>query len=237
MWQERKKLGIVLPLANEEETIDLLLDGITSHLARQDRVFCILDHVSRDNTRDKVGIYCRKDERVRLVWAPEDRNVVDAYFRGYIEALDKGCEWILEMDGGMSHDPREIPLFLEAMEKGYDFAAGSRFIENGGFSGSIRRKMLSFCGTLLTNLLLGTGMRDMTSGFECFTRGALEYVLQQGVQSKAHFFQTEIRVMMHRFHWVEVPIHYRCTCHRVAASSVTESLRILWQLAGKVPGS
>ncbi len=233
MRKKRKKLGVVIPLANEEKTIDTLLNGITSHLTPQDRIFCILDYASSDMTRKKVTAYKKRDKRVRLVWAPEDRNVVDAYFRGYREALDNDCEWILEMDGGMSHDPAEIPLFLEAMEMGYDFAAGSRFVKNGGFSGSFWRKTLSSGGTILTNLVLKTRMHDMTSGFECFTRQALEYVLQQGVQSSAHFFQTEIRVMMHRFRWIEIPIHYHCTCHRVAASSVIESLRILCHLAGK----
>ncbi len=233
MQNERKMLAVVIPLANEEESIEALLDGITAHLTSRDLVFCVLDRASRDRTREKVVAYGTEDRRVRLVWAPENRNVVDAYFRGYREALDSGCDWILEMDGGMSHDPGEIPLFLEAMRNGYEFAGGSRFIGDGGFSGSIFRQTLSRQGTMLVNLLLGTRMHDMTSGFECFTRKAMEHVLRHGVRSTAHFFQTEIRMMMHEFRWTEVPIHYRCTTHRVAAASIIESLRVLWQLAGE----
>ena len=86
----------------------------------------MLDNVSKDSTRQQVEAYAKQDSRVILVWAPETRSVVDAYFRGYREALANGCEWILEMDAGMSHDPSEIPRFLEAMSRDVDFVAGSR---------------------------------------------------------------------------------------------------------------
>ena len=225
--ENRPKLGVVVPLANEEATVEEFLDRVVSQIDADDRVFCVLDGVSRDRTRELVQVRAARDARVREVWAPENRSVVDAYFRGYREALADHCGWILEMDGGLSHRPEEIPRFLEAMSTGVDFVGGCRFMPGAGLQTTPWRYVLSRGGTVLANLLLGTRMRDMTSGFECFTRPALEAVLEHGVRSRAHFFQTEIRALMHDWRWVEVPITYRNPSSKVGGSNVLEALRNL----------
>ncbi len=58
---------------------------------------------------------------------------------------------------------------------------------------SIKRYFVSLGGTFLSNLLLGTRQTDMTSGFELFTSETLRMVIARGIQSRAHFFQTEIK--------------------------------------------
>jgi dolichol-phosphate mannosyltransferase len=224
------RLGVTVPLANEETTIDEFLDRVLTQLTSADRVFCVLDNVSQDRTRALIEARARRDPRVVLVWAPENRCVVDAYFRGYEAALAAGCRWVLEMDGGLSHLPEEIPQFIRAMEQGYDYAGGCRFMKGGGYTGPVSRYLVSKGGTVLTNLLLGTRMRDMTSGFECFSRRALEAVLTRGVRSRAHFFQTEIKFLMRDWKWVEVPIHYRNPSKRLGSSSLKEAFRNLWAL-------
>ena len=224
------RLAVVVPLANEESTVEDFLSQLLSQLSEKDRAFCVLDNVSQDSTMEKVREMALVDPRVRLVWAPENRCVVDAYFRGYREALAAECDWILEMDGGMSHLPSEIPRFIEAMKQDIDFAAGSRFTPGGKHRGSFWRRMVSRGGSVLANLLLGTRMKDMTSGFECFTRRALEHVVEQGVQSRGHFFQTEIRYMLSNWRWVEVPITYSNPSSRLGAQSILEALRNLWWL-------
>jgi len=224
-------LGVVIPLANEQATIENLLQDILGQLETNDRIFCVLDTVSRDRTRELVEKAAQRDKRVCEVWAPENRCVVDAYFRGYRSALAAGCTWILEMDGGYSHNPAEIPSFILAMKEGVDFAAGSRFNTEGNYSGRWSRNLLSKGGSMLANFMLGTRMHDMTSGFECFSRKAMEYVVEQGVRSKAHFFQTEIRFMLRNWNWVEVPISYSSPSNSVGIKAITESFRLLWMLA------
>jgi dolichol-phosphate mannosyltransferase len=223
-------LGVVIPLANEQDTIVELLDRLLPYLSDSDRVFCVLDTVSTDRTRAILDARAARDPRVVLVWAPENRTVVDAYFRGYREALAAGSGWILEMDGGLSHRPEEVPRFLAAMATGVDFAAGSRFAPGGRYLGLGKRYLVSRGGSVLSNRILGTRMRDMTSGFECFTRAALQHVLDHGVRSKAHFFQTEIRFLLHEWKWVEVPITYSHPSAGVGSSSLWDAVRNLWAL-------
>lgn len=226
----RPKLGIVVPLANEEHTIRDFLNRVLVHLHGPDRVFCVMDNVCRDQTRAIISEWSGRDPRVVLVWSPQNRCVVDAYFSGYRAAFNDGCEWILEMDGGFSHLPEEIPQFIVGMKQGYDYVGGSRFMPGGSHKSPWTRIFLSKGGSLLTTWMLKTRMTDMTSGFECFNRKTMDLILKRGVASRANFFQTEIRHLMHQFKWLEVPISYSNENYRVGRSSVREALRVLWQL-------
>jgi dolichol-phosphate mannosyltransferase len=167
---------------------------------------------------------------VVLVWAPQNRCVVDAYFAGYRAAYEDGCEWILEMDGGLSHLPEQIPQFLDGMASGYDFVGGCRYTRGGCHKSPFTRVVVSWGGTVLTRLLCRARMVDMTSGFECFNRRAMAMVLENGVESRANFFQTEIRLMMHQLNWKEVPIKYCNENYTLGRSSIREAFRILWNL-------
>jgi len=226
----RPIIGIVLPLANEERIIEGLLARILVHLESQDRVFCVLDNVSKDRTRVLVEELSDREPRIKVIWAPENRCVVDAYFRGYRAAYQAGCQWILEMDGGLSHLPEEIPQFLFCMMKGFDYVGGSRFMKGGTHRSPLTRVWISKGGTWLAQWLWGSKMTDMTSGFECFHRSAMQHILEKGVLSRANFFQTEIRVMMHDYKWCEVPIQYNNTNYAVGRSSIRDALRVLYKL-------
>jgi dolichol-phosphate mannosyltransferase len=224
------RLAVVIPLANEETTITNFLNRVISHLGKEDRVFCIFDNACKDKTLALVKEYCEKDPRVQTIWAPENRCVVDAYFKGYKTAYDAGAQWILEMDGGLSHQPEEIPRFIEYLNGDYDFVVGCRFMPGGSHTGSKWRSFVSWSGGLLSNFMLGTKMRDMTGGFEMFSRKAMAYVLEKGVRSRANFFQTEIKYMLQNWNWIEVPINYLSTKGNVPKNSIKESLTLLWQI-------
>ncbi len=119
------------------------------------------------------------------------------------------------------------------MEQGMDCVFGSRFLPRaGGFQdSSLVRRFVSWGGTMLANLLLGTRQTDMTSGFELFSRDTLRSVLDRGIHSRAHFFQTEIKTHCRNRKFVEVPITYRAASPRLGSSSLTDAFRQLWRLA------
>jgi dolichol-phosphate mannosyltransferase len=227
------KLAIVCPMANEgAESARFVVEVLKQCTAVPDvSFFAVLDKVTADNSLVLLQDLAQTEPRLKVVWAPENRCVVDAYVRGYREALAAGADWILEMDAGFSHQPEDMPQFFDAMRQGYDCVFGSRFIKGGRFSDSARKRYLvSRGGTILTNLLLGTKQTDMTSGFELFSRAALEMVLRRGIQSRAHFFQTEIKVYCRNLRFVEVPIHYRTPSPRLGSSAIKDSFYHLWRL-------
>lgn len=193
--------------------------------------FAVLDSVSKDGTLELLRELGQERPGVRVVWAPENRCVVDAYLRGYREALAEGCDWILEIDAGYSHQPADASLFFEKMLEGYDCVFGSRFCDGGRITeSSLKRQVISRGGTLLTNLLLGTRLKDMTSGFELFSRGALQHALSRGIHSRGHFFQTEIKAHCHELRIAEVPIHYRAASASVNNNVLKDAFRNLWRL-------
>lgn len=226
------KLGIVCPMANEgtagTEFAAAVLEKCQGF--REVTFFAVLDKVTRDNSLQLLREMERIEPRLRVIWAPENTCVVDAYVRGYREAIGAAVDWILEIDAGFSHQPQEIPQFFDAMQRGYDCVFGSRFMKGAGFSGSRKRYLVSRGGSVLTNLLLGTKQTDMTSGFELFTRATLEMVLKRGIQSRGHFFQTEIKTHCRNLRFVEVPIHYRVHNPNLGGSAVPDSFKQLWRL-------
>ena len=180
------------------------------------------------------------DSRVRLLWEPQNDNVVGAYLAGYRAALDAGCEWILEMDGGLSHLPEEIPRFLEAMASGVDFAPSTRFAHGGVYGAPFPRWFFSRGGSVMANVFLGTKLSDMTSGFECFSAAALRHLLSVGLRSRSGFVQSEIRYILRDWSTREVPISYTSDVRRPHRGSVGETFRMIAQLrrearAGSAP--
>lgn len=236
--QNRKQLSdtyvaIVCPMANEgPDGVRFVTEALQSCRPLGKVVFfVILDKVTKDNTRELLDDYARHDDRVRVVWAPENRCVVDAYVRGYKEALASGADYILEIDAGFSHQPSQIPRFFQPMLDNYECAFGSRFTKGGSIeNSSLKRRIVSYGGTLLTNVLIGTSFRDMTSGFELFRRDALEKVLAAGIQSRAHFFQTEIKIHCRRMRVIEVPITYKMASSGMSSTSIREAFTQLWRL-------
>ena len=229
------RLGIVCPMANElstaEEFVSSVLEQCRDKDFRSVNFFAVFDNACKDGTFDLLKESQDKPPELELIWAPENRCVVDAYVRGYREALKAGCDWILEIDASFSHQPSEIPQFFDKMTQGYDCVFGSRFCKGGKFSDSpFSRYFLSRSGSILANFLLGTKLKDMTSGFEMFTRAALQGLLDRGIQSRGHFFQTEIKVYCRNLRVVEVPIHYRVTSRNVNAAVITDAFRNLFRL-------
>ena len=228
-------LGIVCPMASEEQTaipfVNAVLEKCRSRDFKSVTFFAILDRACKDRTRELLEEHAREQPQLRVVWAPENKGVVDAYVRGYREALAADCDWVLEIDAGFSHQPEDIPQFFDKMREGYDCVFGSRFCEGGNISdSSFKRKIISRGGTLMANALLGTKLKDMTSGFEMFSRRALEAVLTRGIKSRGPFFQTEIKTYCRNLRIVEVPIQYRAASHDVNNKALKDSFSNLWRL-------
>ena len=226
-------LGIICPMANEKDTVTKFVTAVLDQCKCFKKVtfFAILDSKSTDGTFGLVRALEQKIPELKVIWAPENRSVVDAYIRGYREAMTAGCDWILEIDAGFSHCPSEIPLFMQTMARGYDCVFGSRFCKGGTFAGAnFKRFLISKIGTIVTNLLLWTKLKDMTSGFELFSRSSLQMVLEKGIHSEGHFFQTEIKVYCRKLNISEIPITYSNPSNSVNFSVVKDAFANLWRL-------
>lgn len=228
---EDSNFAIVTPLANEEREFDCFVKELAKVLDRlkSGTVYFVVDEVSKDRTLSLCKELSMRDSRFVTIWAPENRNLVDAYMRGYREALENIHDIIIEMDGGLSHDPRAIPMFLRVLNEGNECAFGSRFIVGGSmYKSSYKRKLLSKGGTLLSNFLLGTKFHDMTSGYQGFHHNVVRQFVDYPFLSTGHFYQTELRYLLRKKRYAEVPIHYRAPSASVRSGAIVNSLAALW---------
>lgn len=231
-----KKTIIVMPVANEEDTMDKILDEILALPYDNLYVYPVVDSYSKDRTEEIIRKKEAQSEKVKCIFYKESKGVISCYLEGFRQALADGAERILEMDGGGSHLPSEIPQFLQQMEEGYDCVWGSRFMAGGSMRQQpLYRRILSQGGTFLANLVLGTNLKDMTSGFEGFQRKVLESMNLDAFLSTGHMYQTEMRFYCRKLRTIEVPIHYVGTASSLKSSSVTEALRLLFQLKRNEP--
>ncbi len=226
-----KKTIIVMPVANEEVTMAGVLEELLSLPYDNLYVYPVIDAFSKDRTEEIIRSYERKTDKVKCIFYKESYGVISCYFEGFRQALADGAECILEMDGGGSHKPSEVPLFIQKLEEGYGCVWGSRFIEGGGIADHpLYRRILSSGGTILSNWVLGTNLKDMTSGFEGFQREILEQFDFTKFLSHGHMYQTEMRFYCRNIKCLEVPIHYTGGNTSLKWKSVVEALSVLFKL-------
>ena len=223
--------AVVIPMANESEDFIPFVSSLENELDKLEcgKVYFVIDNVSKDNTLELCNNLSINDYRFTTIWSPENKNIVDAYLRGYKEALKNKHEFIIEMDAGLSHDPAALPMFLRILNEGNECAFGSRFINGGSIcDSSWKRTFLSKFGTILSNFLLGTRMYDMTSGYQGFHANIVEKIVSYGLLSKAHFYQTELRYLLRKTRFAEIPIHYRAPSPRVSKKAIYNSINVLF---------
>lgn len=222
--------AVIIPMANESIGFQPFVNSLTEviNIIGSGSIYFIIDKVSKDNTLELCNDLSLKDKRFITIWAPETKNVVDAYICGYREALKNNHKFIIEMDAGLSHDPRALPMFLRVLNEGNECAFGSRFINGGSiFESDWKRSFLSKIGTILSNVLLGTKMYDMTSGFQGFHSTIVQSFLKYRLLSKAHFYQTELRYLLRKTRYAEIPIHYRAPSPSVSKKAIYNSIHVL----------
>ena len=233
-----KNWALIIPLANESNDFKPFIDLVkfVIDVIPPGRVYLITDKVSKDNTRSLCEELSKKDARFTSIWAPENKNVVDAYIKGLSVAYQNNHDLFIEMDAGLSHDPRAIPMFLRVLNEGNECAFGSRFMNGGSMSKSpFKRVLLSKTGTLLSKVLLGAKLSDMTSGFQGFHRSIVKKIITHKFHSTGHFYQTELRYLLQNYRIAEVPIHYQAPSPNVNEKSIINSISTLtWLFYQKI---
>lgn len=228
---DNKKIIVVMPVANEEESMGKVLEDILALPYNNLYIYPVIDNYSKDNTEQIIRDYERKTKRVKCIFYKESRGVISCYLEGFRQALIDGADFVIEMDGGGSHSPAELPQFIDKLNEGYDCVWGSRFVKGGDISNHpLYRRFLSSGGTFLSNMVLGTKLKDMTSGFEGFKKEVLEQFDFDKFLSTGHMYQTEMRYYCRNYNTIEVPIHYIGGSSSLKMKFVIEAIKLLFEL-------
>lgn len=201
---------IIVPTYNERENLEPLVARALSALPDGDLL--VVDDASPDGTGELADALASDSTRVRVLHRPRKEGLGPAYAAGFRWAIERGYDEVIEMDCDFSHDPADLPRLVAAARGGADLAIGSRYIPGAGIHGwPWYRHMLSAGANAYARALLGRAVRDWTSGFKCFRRGALQAVLDAGAPANGYVFQVQgtYRVLGRGLRVVEVPIVFR----------------------------
>ena len=197
---------VIIPTYNEAENLEPLVRDILAAEASVDVL--VVDDESPDGTGDVADALSRESSRVHVLHRAGKQGLGRAYVAGFQFALGQEYERVLEMDADYSHRPEDLPRLLRASNTA-DVVIGSRSVPGGRAEGwSPLRHLISKGGSLFARLLLGLPVRDCTSGFKCFRRGALEMLDLSALESNGYAFQVEVNYACARAGLVfaEVPI-------------------------------
>lgn len=234
---------IVTPTYNERDNLEALVTGVFTVLPEAD--ILVVDDASPDGTGELADEMAAREPRLEVMHRTGKLGLGTAYLAGFAWGLERGYEYIFEMDADLSHDPRYLPGFLEALEGGADLVIGSRNIPGGDVEGWGRfRHFLSKGGSLYSRTILGLEVRDLTSGYKAFRRTVLESINLDEVRSEGYSFQIELtyRAVLQGFRVAEVPIVFvdrRAGQSKMSGNIFLEAvlmvLRLRWNaLTGKL---
>lgn len=225
---------VVVPTYNERENLTGLVRRVMALEPPVDLL--VVDDDSPDGTgklADQLGQ--EFEGRVHVLHRERKDGLGRAYCEGFEWALDRDYDFVLEMDGDLSHDPRDIPKLIDAA-KDADLALGTRYL-NGirVINWPLSRLMLSVCAAGYVRAITGMPISDPTGGFKCFTRRALEAIDLDAVRSNGYSFQIEMTHIVWRngLRVVEVPIIFTDRFHGTSKMSpkiVREALWMVWRL-------
>lgn len=202
-----ERVLIVTPTYNERENLSRFLAGVFEVLPRAHVL--VVDDASPDGTGELADQFAADDPRVHVLHRPGKLGLGTAYLDGFRWGLAEPFDVFFEMDTDLSHDPRYLPDFLDALAEGADLVIGSRNVSGGGVEGwGVGRHMLSKGGSLYSRTWLGLPVQDLTSGYKGFRRSVLEGLALDGVSSNGYSFQIELtyRAALAGFVVREVPI-------------------------------
>lgn len=233
---------VIIPTYNERDNVEQITSAV---LAQQPNCgdielnVLIVDDNSPDGTADIVRDMQSESKygphRVHLIQRAGKMGLGTAYVAGFRYGLERGFDYLFEMDADFSHDPKELPVFLREIQE-YDLVIGSRYISGANVANwPLRRLLLSYYANLYARLITGIKVHDATGGYKCFRRAVLEAIDLGDIQSNGYAFQIEMNFRAWRkgYRIKEIPIVFvdrHAGTSKMSKAIVREAVGMVWKL-------
>jgi dolichol-phosphate mannosyltransferase len=237
-WAE-SRIAVVVPTYNEAANLPILAERVLGLPLPNLRLV-----IADDNSPDGTGAIADDlatdagDDRMVVLHRKVKEGIGRAHIAGMVESMARGADFVVQMDGDLSHQPETIPEMLGTMlSTDAGLVIGSRYVIGGTLSDQwgLHRRLLSRGGSAYVNAIMRLGIRDTTGGFKLWRRDVLEAINLDHIRSDGFSFQIEMnhrcKQLGHKI--VEIPIHFE---ERYAGSSKIslriqlEALKLPWQL-------
>ncbi|RIA08463.1 dolichol-phosphate mannosyltransferase [Flavobacteriaceae bacterium MAR_2010_72] len=200
---------VIIPTYNEIENIEAIIKAVFA----QQEAFHIL--VVDDNSPDLTGLKVKEiqkyfKDRLFLLQRSDKTGLGTAYIEGFKWCLNKGYDYIFEMDADFSHNPNDLgKLYRASHVDGADLAIGSRYIDGVNVvNWPIGRILLSYGASKYVRFITRMKIHDTTAGFVCYKRQVLESIDLDAIKFVGYAFQIEMKfkAYLKGFKIVEIPV-------------------------------
>lgn len=200
---------VIIPTYNEKENAENIIRAVFS-LPREFHIL-IIDDGSPDGTASIVkGLQGEFDGKLFIIERSGKLGLGTAYITGFKWALEKGYNYIFEMDADFSHNPNDLIKLHDACSSGgADVAIGSRYVTGVNVvNWPIGRVLMSYFASIYVKVITGMKIADTTAGFKCYRREVLETIELDKIRFKGYAFQIEMKYTAYKcgFTIKEVPI-------------------------------
>ena len=212
---------VIIPTYNEKENIESIVPAISSLDEKFD--ILVVDDNSPDGTGATVKQLQQRYNNLHLIEKPGKMGLGAAYLTGFRWAIEKGYDFIFEMDADFSHNPSDLIRLLNACHnEGADLAIGSRYISGiNVINWPLSRILMSYFASIYVRTITGMKIKDTTAGFKCYRRDVLKNILRYQIKSVGYCFQIEMKFIAWKLGYkiVEIPIVF--TDRRIGTSKMS----------------
>ena len=202
---------VIIPTYKERDNIQAILEAVFAQAKAFDVL--IVDDNSPDGTaqivEDLQQKYNSESPRLHLLKRPGKQGLGTAYISGFHYAIEKGYEYVLEMDADFSHDPKDLVQLYNACATGADLSIGSRYATGVNVvNWPMGRVLLSYFASMYVRLITGMPIADTTAGFVCYKSKVLKTIPLDKIKFVGYAFQIEMKFITWKygFKLQEVPI-------------------------------
>ena len=199
---------VIIPTYNERDNIVDIIKEVLALIGGFNVL--IIDDGSPDGTAGLVkSIQSLHPNRIFLVERSGKLGLGTAYITGFKYALERGYNYIFEMDADFSHNPKDLIRLHQACVDGADLAIGSRYVTGVNVvNWPMTRVLMSYYASWYVRRITAMTIRDATAGFKCYRAEVLRSIDLDKVRFVGYAFQIEMKFTswLLGFKIVEVPI-------------------------------
>jgi len=215
-------LSIVIPVYNEEESLEALTQEVASVLEGLGRSYeiVIVDDGSTDGTYSLLCRLHREDPKIKVLRFKRNFGQTAAVAAGLAHA---GGEVIVAMDGDGQNDPKDIPALISKLEEGFDLVNGWRFPRQDPFWS---RRLPSQTANRLISWLTRVKLHDSGCTLKAIRREVAKDLKLYGEMHRfipAMAYERGGRI-------AEIPVHHRPRLGGRSKYGITRTLRVILDL-------
>ena len=202
------KILVFTATYNEVENIAKYLKEILSLNIKLS--ILIIDDNSPDKTYEEIRTFEKKYENIKLIVREKKLGLDTAHKFAFNYAKENNYEKLITMDADLSHDPKDIPTFIDLLDE-YPFVIGSRYIKGGKNEMTLFRYLLSYFGNLFIKKIFGIKCSEFTTSYRGFNLIKLNNFNLDIINSKGYsfFMETIYRINQNRHIIKETPIIFK----------------------------